>query len=142
MAISVSDLASSLERKTKWQKTPMPLSEFDYVDMVKDAIKKLYIDTGRASVFHSSMFKTDIDGEVFLQTDLPIDEEAYVMLCAQLGFFERVATDVNNIVGYVTDAMTVTNADKPYANLKDTMDRLERERRICYYKMARYTIAS
>lgn len=142
MAISISDLAASLERQTKWQKTPMPLDEYDYIDMVKGGIKKLYIDTGRASVFNSSMFKTDIDGEVSLLVDLPIDEEEYVMLCAKLSFFQRVATDVNNIVGYVTDAMTVTNADKPYANLKDTMDRLERERRICYYKMARYTLAS
>lgn len=141
MAISISDLATSLNRQTKWQKTPLPLSEYDYIDMVKSGVKKLYIDTGRASVFNSSMFKTDIDGEVFLQTDLPIDEEEYVMICAKLKFFERVATDVNNIVGYVSDALTVTNADKPYANLKDTMDRLERERRICYYKMARYTIA-
>ena len=68
------------------------------------------------------------------------DEEEYAMICAQISFFQRVATDVNNIVGYVTDAMTVTNADKPYSNLKDTMDRLERERRILYYKMHRFAM--
>ena len=70
--------------------------------------------------------------------DLPLDEEEYVMLAAQIGFFKRVATDVNNIVAYTTDALTITNADKPYANLKATIDDLERERRITYYKMSRY----
>lgn len=72
---------------------------------------------------------------------MPIDEEEYVLLCAQIGFFNQVKTDVNNIVGYTTDALSVTNADKPYANIKDSIEKLENERRITYYKMIRYVMS-
>ena len=48
--------------------------------------------------------------------DFLIDEEAYILICAQIEFFRKVQSDVNNIVGYTTDALTVTNADKPYTN--------------------------
>lgn len=60
------------------------------------------------------------------------------MLVAQIGFFKKVQADVNNIVGYTTNALTVTGADKPYAHLQDTIANLENERRIVYYKMHRY----
>lgn len=142
MATSISDLVVTLKRQVGWQKTPMPLSDTDYIEMMRYGIKKLYIDTGRASLFNNGMIHKDQWGDVVFTADLPADEEEYAMICAQISFFQRVATDVNNIVGYTTDALTVTHADKPYANLKDTMDRLERERRILYYKMVRYSIAS
>lgn len=141
MATSIAELADELKAQTSWQKTPMPLYNSDYEMMVKTAIRKLYVDTGRASIYHNNMYETH-DGCVFFEVDLPADEYEYVLICAQLKFFQRVAADVNNIVGYVTDALTVTNADKPYSNLKDTMDRLENERRILYYKMVRYTMTS
>ena len=31
----------------------------------------------------------------------------------QLSFYHKVRADVNRIVGYSTDAMSITNADKP-----------------------------
>lgn len=111
--------------------------------MIIQGLVRLYIDTGRASAFNISMIhngaelEEPVDGLVF-DVDLPIDEAEYVKLVAQIGFFRRVQTDVNNIVGYTTDAMTITNADKPYANLQTTINDLERERRIIYYKMGRY----
>lgn len=142
MATSINDMVATLRRQVGWQKTPVPVSDAEYIEMVRYGIKKLYIDTGRASVFHNSMIHRDEWGDVVFTQDLQADEEEYAMICAQISFFQRVATDVNNIVGYTTDALTVTHADKPYENLKDTMDRLERERRILYYKMVRYTIAS
>lgn len=140
MATVLTELIEELKDDTRWQKTPLPLSDSDYVNMIKRAIRQLYVDTGRASVFNSGMFTEDIDENVLFSADLPADEIEYVLICARINFFKRVATDVNNIVGYVTDALTVTNADKPYANIKDTMDRLENERRIKYYKMHRFAM--
>lgn len=57
------------------------------------------------------------------------------MIMAQIAFFNKVKTDVNNIVSYTTDALSITNADKPYANLKDSISELERERHNVFYKM-------
>lgn len=87
------------------------------------------------------MITKNDDENVCFTEDLPIDEEEYVLLCAQIGFFNQVKTDVNNIVGYTTDALSVTNADKPYANIKDSIEKLENERRITYYKMIRYVMS-
>ena len=77
--------------------------------------------------------------ETFFNADLPIDEEKYVLLTAEIAFFKKVQSDVNNIVGYTTDALSITNADKPYAHLQDTIRDLESERRIVFFKMTSYT---
>lgn len=140
MATVLTELIDELKDNTRWQKTPLPLMDADYVNMVKRAIRQLYVDTGRASVYNSGLFTEDADANVLFSATLAADEMEYILICAQINFFKRVATDVNNIVGYVSDALTVTNADKPYANLKDTMDRLENERRIKYYKMHRFAM--
>lgn len=47
---------------------------------------------------------------------------------------------MNRIVGYSTDAMTITNADKPYANISQTLAELANRQRVLYYKMVRYTL--
>nr|DAK95871.1 MAG TPA: hypothetical protein [Caudoviricetes sp.] len=138
---NISELANELKDATRWQKTPLPLSNNDYVSIIIRALKRLYIDTGRASVFNMDMITKNDDENVCFTEDLPIDEEEYVLLCAQIGFFNQVKTDVNNIVGYTTDALSVTNADKPYANIKDSIEKLENERRITYYKMIRYVMS-
>lgn len=138
---NISELANELKDATRWQKTPLPLSFNDYVSIIIRALKRLYIDTGRASVFNMDMITKNDEENVCFTEDLPIDEEEYVLLCAQIGFFNQVKTDVNNIVGYTTDALSVTNADKPYANIKDSIEKLENERRITYYKMIRYVMS-
>ena len=43
-------------------------------------------------------------------------------------------------MGYSTDAMSITNADKHYANLSQTIAELLNNQRILYYKMVRYTL--
>lgn len=141
MATHLSELIVELQDNVRWQKTPLPLVDEDYSNIIKRAIRQLYVDTGRASVYHSGLFAVNDDNAVVFSETLAADEIEYVLICAQIHFFKRVATDVNNLVGYVSDALTVTNADKPYANLKDTMDRLENERRIKYYKMHRFTMS-
>ena len=138
---NISELANELKDATRWQKTPLPLSDNDYVSITIRALKRLYIDTGRASVFNMDMITENDEKNVCFTEDLPIDEEEYVLLCAQIGFFNQVKTDVNNIVGYTTDALSVTNADKPYVNIKDSIEKLENERRITYYKMIRYVMS-
>lgn len=136
----ITRLAEELQQLVAWQRTPEPLTIDDYCDMVQYGIKTLYIDTGRALQYSASMFTEDDYGNVVFAEDLPIDEERYVLLVAQIHFFKRVQTDVNNITSYTTDALSITGADKPYAHLKDSIAELENERRIVYYSMVRYTI--
>lgn len=139
--LNISELASRLHSETEWQKTPVELADEDYRDMIVYGLRKLLIDTGRAQMYDSALLVSNSEtGETHYDIVLDIDEEEYILLVAQQQFYRRVANDVNNIVGYTTDALTVTNADKPYANIKDTLSNLENERRILYFKMCRYAM--
>ena len=152
MSTSITALAEQLMDITRWQKTPEILPPSDYRKMILKGIKRLLIDTGRAPLYSDDLIEiietemTGDDGSVSTVTttnflmDFLIDEEAYILICAQIEFFRRVQSDVNNIVGYTTDALSVTHADKPYANLMDTINQLEQDRRITYYKMVRFCL--
>lgn len=135
----ISSLVRILKDDTKWQKTPEPVLDDEYFVMILQGIETLFIDTGRALMF-DDLTKINDDGLPYLEYDLKLDEKKYVLLCAQITFLKRVQSDVNNIVSYSTDALTVTNADKPYAHIQESIGDLERERRRVYYKMVRYTI--
>lgn len=102
-------------------------------------LESMWIATGKGTVFELDWLVYDEDGLLTSTTqDLKIDEIRYAYLKAKIEFFKQVQTDVNNIVGYTTDALTVTNADKPYANLQQTIASLEQELRQIFYTMCRY----
>lgn len=138
--LNVSKLAEWLQVKTAWQETPVVLTSSDYIGMVIDGIERLFVDTGRALMYDENLYVTLEDESLGYDANIPLDERRYIQICSEMNFFAKVQSDVNNSFGYSTDALTVTNADKPYANLKDTLDKLENERRIIYYKMVRYTL--
>jgi len=140
MSFSIQKAVANLQEDTAYQRTPEPISIGQYEGMIMHAIKRLYVDTGRALTFDPGNYVEDELGNLEFAVDLPIDEEEYVMICAQINFFKRVQTDANNIVSYSTNAMKVTGADKPYANLQRTIDDLENRRRELFYRMHRYTL--
>ncbi len=140
MGFSITKAIVVLQDETSMQRTPKPITIGQYGDMIMKGIRRLYIDTGRALLYDSANYSNDGEEGLMFGEDLPIDEQEYVMLCAQINFFKRVQTDVNNVTSYSTNAITVTGADKPYAHLKDTIEDLERRRRELYYRMVRYTM--
>lgn len=141
--LNITKLAEWLKEKTEWQETPVPLTEDNYINMVIDGIERLFVDTGRSEQYDEEKYTVeDSEGYFAYDADFPLDERRYIQICSQMNFFSKVQSDVNNTFGYSTDALTVTNADKPYANLKDTLDKLDNERRIIYYKMVRYTLGT
>ena len=97
----------------------------------------------------------EIDDETGLETDtndgederripseftytLLLDEELYVICAAQIEIFDKVRAQYNDLLGYTTNALTVTNADKPYAYVTGTIHELEDYKRRYYYKMVRF----
>ena len=135
----ITNLAEQLREMTAWQKTPEVITDQQYEEMIANGIRTLFIDTGRAAKY--GKYETiEQDMHLYFTYDMMIDEEKYVMLTAQILFFQRVQTDVNNIVSYTTDALSVTQADKPYAHLQNSINDLVNERRIVYYKMSRFNI--
>ena len=122
-------MAQELRQRTEWQDTPVELVNEDYLEIVRQAVRHLYVMTGRYTQYDDSS-----------EIALSADEYEYVLTTAEIGFYRRVQSDVNRIVGYSTDAMTITNADKPYANISQTVNELLNRQRILYYKMTRFVL--
>ena len=112
----------------------------DYAEMIAQAIRYLYVATGRATQYSTELVIYNEEMPVSFAADLAADEAEFILVTAEIGYYRRVQTDVNRIVGYATDALTITNADKPYANISQTIAELMNKQRILYYKMVRFSL--
>lgn len=138
--VDITRLAAELQRRTEWQHTPDALFAEDYHAMVVSALRNLYVLTGRATLYNEEKLVYEEGLPVLYDASLQVDEEEYVLLTAEIDLFRKVQTEVNNAFGYSTDALTITNADRPYANLSTTVNELENRRRVLYYKMTRFNL--
>lgn len=131
-------LARKLYERIEWQRVPDTVTQEDLTILIADAIRHLYVMTGRALMLDESMFVQEDGMYISFSEKLPADECEYVILTAELAMFKKVQTTVNDLTSYSTDAMTVTHGDKPYANLAQTIANLDEERLKVWYKMYRY----
>ena len=69
MGTSITELAEQLMDITRWQKTPELLTLEHYEHMILKAIKRLFIDTGRASEYSDGLIET-------ISTDITKDDGA------------------------------------------------------------------
>ncbi len=84
------------------------------------------------------MFVKEEDVYVSFEEDLPLDEEEYVLVVAEIFFLQKVQSTVDQLTSYSTDALSVTHGDKPFANLQQRITDLKNDRREIWYKMTRY----
>jgi hypothetical protein len=136
-------LAAELELKVEWQDKPAIITTAEYVTMVIDGIRDMFIAQGRYLTFNDDLFETDVvEGIELISSmsyDLENDEHNYVMAHAQIVFFSKIRTQVNNVIGHTTDAYSQTHADKPFKYLSDTIAELKQEKRELLARMSRYT---
>lgn len=142
----ISDIVDEVYEAVEWQRMPRCLSASELsqriYNIVIDSIRYLYVITGRSGAYdESKQYEEDESGTfiAYLPT-LQALERVYIVERSIVGFLRKVQSDVNNIVGYSTDAMTITNADKPYQYLSQSIAEREAELRKLYYKMVNYTI--
>ena len=70
--------------------------------------------------------------------DMPLDEQEYVLVCAEIEFYAKAQSEVSELTSYTTDAMAVSHGDKPFANLQQKLDDLRREKAQLWHKMSRF----
>lgn len=134
----IGSMVADLKQRTEWQTVPREVSNEDYIAFVVNGIKELYIKTGREDGFWE-LFVFDEDNIPIEITEiLSAGEHEYVMLAAEIKFYEKVQSDVSRFVGYTTDALAVTNADKPYTNIKNTIDRKMEEKANIFSRLINY----
>ena len=133
-------LAKKLHQRLEWQTVPDDVTMEDLTVLIADAIRDLYVMTGRALSFSEDKFDYDVETASYISfaDDLPLDERDYVVLSAQIALLKKAQTSVNELTSYSTDAMTVTHGDKPFANLQETIAGVEEERLRVWYKMIRF----
>lgn len=127
----------------QWQRIPVAMTKIEEMKLLSrcfvHGLESMFIATGKAMQFDADWLTFSDEGVLVSTTqDLKIDELRYAFIKAKIEFFKQIQTDVNNIVGYTTDALTVTNADKPYQNLSQTIEGLEKELRQIFYTMIRH----
>lgn len=136
---SIAELVEELSSAVEFQETPREYDDDDYENFIIRAIRRLYVDTGRAKEYSSDKIVV-VRGAKYFNAKLGADEIEYVLLIAQILFYMAVRASVDAMVSYTTDALSVTGGDKPYKNIAKTIEDLEYERRRIYYTMTDYTL--
>lgn len=132
-------LTNRLYKKIRLQNIPETIDWTDQIDYVTDAIRALYVLSGRELYFTEEMFTEDDEGNIVsFEEDLSLAESEWVLLKAQVEFYKWVQASVDDQVSYTTDAMSVTHGDKPYEHIGSTIDRLEAEMNVVWTRMVRY----
>lgn len=133
------NLAQRLHRKINAQRTPEEVHWTDQVNWIAEAIRHLYVISGRSALFSEDMFEYDESGnpETFTE-DLGLDEQEWVLWEAQIEFYKWVQASYDDLVSYSTDAVSVTHGNKPYEHVGSTIDRLTNERDRYWYTMTRH----
>lgn len=127
----------------------------DLVEILEDAIRMLYVISGRTFLFSDNKFKDvmrveippeeeggeptyqEIEG-VFFEDDLELDEQEWILLEGEISFYNLALSNVDDLQSYTTDAMAVTHGDKPYKNIKQTIDDRKAKQDIVWTRMVRF----
>lgn len=136
-------LANRLFKKIKWQEVPETVGSDDLVDLICDAIRMLYVISGRTFSFSEEMFIYDTEDQKrespkYFDYDFELDETEWILLVGQIEFYKTCRSNVDDLTSYTTDAMSVTHGDKPYKNLSQTIGELENERNVVWTRMVRF----
>lgn len=137
MSTSIETISTQLQTNTKNQRTPTTLTSDDYLKMAILGTKKFYIDIGEESNWDS-----EFDGTNTVTKTMNILEFEYCVLASEIVFYEQLICGWNDLVSYTTNALSVTNAMKPYDAIKGTLDRKRTELVNLFYKMTNYTSMS
>lgn len=133
--MTLTPLVEELMRGTEWQRTPTEITSQDYFAMIVKGIEYLYMLTGRGTAFSDDMI--DAENQTF-SGNLNLTEKMIVLWSAEIDLLEKVRADKNAIVGYTTDAISITNADKPYQYLSQSIDELRQKIRTAFYKLTAF----
>ena len=135
------DWSEKLVSSIEWQLVPVDMTVDDCVPFIVEAIEFFYIMSGDALRYSDDLVITDEEaGTVMFDRDFKVDERQYILTTAMILFYQKVQSDVNELMSYTTDAMSVANADKPFANLAGMIDNLKERQLMIWHKMTRYNL--
>ncbi len=142
MSTSLEKIKDELKERVRFYPIIIQYTDNQFRQIVKDAAMRLYIDLGRDSQFETDYIEFLVDEgletehlEASLNKDISISEREYILISAEIGFLHSTLGDVATIVSYSTDALSVSNADKPFKYLSEVIDKLESRLTELFYKI-------
>lgn len=90
-------LADRLRRRIEWQAVPEDLYPEDLTYFLAEAIRYLYVITGRGPIFEEDMLVMNEEGTgyVSFSDDLWPDEKEYILITAEIEFYKKAQSDVD-----------------------------------------------
>lgn len=140
----IGQLCQELYDRIEWQKMPQNLNTVEFQGMLVRAlvygIEDMFVITGRAGSYDNYEYSYEGDPPEISEFSytLMLDEKMYVLCRAQIYVLSKVRAQYSDMLGYTTNALSVTNADKPYSYLTGTITELEKQASLYYYKMVRF----
>jgi len=132
MSTLLADIRDELIDIIKFYQTPITYVSADYDKIVLRGTKRYYVDVGIEDSFSSNYSATPSPQ---LSSDLSLSEKEYILVSSQIEFMKQILGDVAQILSYSTDALSVTNADKPYLHLRTDILALELRLSELFYKI-------
>ena len=118
---SLTDIQTDLISNVKFQATPIQMADEDYIEFTIKGIKRLYTDEGIEDDFITDFDKTNFT----ILRDLNLTESEYACIASEIAFRNQIKNDINAIIGYSTNAISITGANSPYKNAEATILLLE-----------------
>lgn len=131
MATSLNEIVTKLEKGIRFQETPIQLDIYDYQGFVLDGAKRLYVDMG-----YSGWDDEYDDIKFEVSRDFTLSEKEYVFIASLIKYYDEIKTHWSTILGYSTDAITVTYPQKPWENITGEIERLENRINTLFYKIS------
>lgn len=109
--------------------------------MILDGIRTLYVLMEQEERYDGTRIFCTEEGTIY-NADFSPTEREFIMVCARIAFFEETEMTVSVTVGYTTPVLTVTNADKPAANLRNMLSDLRSYQQELFHKLVPYAVLS
>jgi len=126
------DVMEQLITNTKHQRTPETYTSDDYKALAILGCKRFYRDTGIEDSWDDEYTAGDTPT---LSRDLDILELDYCLKASEIEFFKQIRNYWNTLVGYTTNALSITMANKPFEQLNATIKEKEVELTDLFHKM-------
>jgi len=134
---NIDEVADDLKKVNAWRDTPYPVHDSDYIKIVVNAIKKLYVDINHPEQYDKSLFTTDEEDVLYYDYDFNILQEDYIFIICKMSFLNLVLSDLSGdkAISYTTNALSVTGAKEGYKSIQEELSTLEQERIRVFHKM-------
>ncbi|MBK5239813.1 hypothetical protein [Clostridium sp.] len=119
--LSLDVIKTDLTNKVKFQQVPIPMTSSDYLGFVVQGLKRLYVDEGIESSYSLDFNATTN----IISRNLTLTEIEYITVSSEIAFRNQIKDDLSSIVSFSTNALSVSNGDKPFKNLNDIITVLE-----------------